>query len=611
MASTIELSQDERDALADVLDTNYAVTRKSTPALQPLSMYSSELKGLKQIAKLLDSASKSGALAEDETTRARYFNTLANQGLIEGSPDSPKLTPLATPFLDYLATEPTDEQWRGLENGLEHSLVRGLAERMARGEPVSETFKRVWLNVQTLFEYVGSTELDPLLNDADRLLDLFRINSVGWEIPRYFRLKPDDRAKFDAAFKKVPRTTEWTPTYKIERSASAYKDAGAQFQADVRFRISGFLNAYERLRKEMGVALPFLNRDLGVRLAKSEGAAPVAVASSLSLSHPRQLIVTGCPGSGKSHYVDLLAAEAGVKTFRTQFHPESTFFDFVGAYKPQPIYEAPGGPALLEADGSPRAGGRPLIDYRFVPGPFVRAYTYALQHPAEHVVLLIEELNRANAAAVFGDLLQLLDRDIDGTSKYEVMPSPDLCSHLAKLGLPAEMLSLPSNLYMWATMNSADQGVFPLDTAFRRRWNYVYKGYAEPCRYENGVQPRITFGGKAYPWDAFRSVLNQRLIELGVHEDKLVGPYFLTLEQMASPASVLEKLFLYLWDDVLRFRQDELFNAKSFSLVASVWDGGNGIPLSIDLPASLVGDETIPDQPSVEPVASEASDTSS
>ena len=551
-------------------------------------MYSSELKALKQIANLLQTVQETGQLAEDETTRARYFNTLSNQGLIEGTAEQPTLTALAQPFIVYLATEPSDQAWRSNSNDLELSLVRAQATSLAQGAQVSETFRRVWLNVQTFFERIPASEIDSLLQNSDKLLNLFKNNSVGWEISRYFRLNSNDRIAFDAVFAKVPRSKDWNPSYKIERSASAYKDAAAQCQPDIRFRISGFMNAYAKLRKELGEFFPYLNQELEVRSARlQKTTSPVAMLASNPLKHPRQLIVTGCPGSGKSHYVDQIARDSGAVIFRTQFHPESTFFDFVGAYKPQPIYEAIDGMALVDADGAAHSGGRPLIDYRFVPGPFVRALSHALANSNENVVLVIEELNRANAASVFGDLLQLLDRGAEGASKYKIMASPDLRSYLFRLGIPGDTLQLPANLYLWATMNSADQGVFPLDTAFRRRWSYIYKGYMEPCIWEGGHQPTITYGSKRYPWDAFRANLNQRLIDLGIHEDKLVGPYFLTQEQMLNPSSVLEKLFLYLWDDVLRFRQAELFGAKSFSQVSFTWANGAGSPLTFDLPAPI------------------------
>ena len=227
--------------------------------------------------------------------------------------------------------------------------------------------------------------------------------------------------------------------------------------------------------------------------------------------------------------------------------------------------------------------GKPLIDYRFVPGPFMRGLTRALVRPDENVVVLIEELNRGNTAAVMGDILQLLDRGSDGCSSYEIEVTEEQRTYFSSVGLTVNTIRLPKNLYLWATMNSADQGVFPLDTAFRRRWSYVYKGYTEPCRY-SPEESLITYGGKQYSWEIFRKAINDHLIEIGIHEDKLIGPYFMTVTQLIDPDAILQKLFLYLWDDVLRFRQDSLFTAKSFSAVAVAWARGSGAPLNLVLP---------------------------
>jgi len=585
------LSKDERQSLAQVLELEPDLTRKGTPALQPLSFYSSELKGTKQIAGLLDSVRKSGKLTDNETSRARYFNTLSNQGLVEGTAIAPKLTPAATHYLTPLSTGVDDEFWR-TEGGnkVELEVIRVLAQKLRDGGAVSDNFKQVWFNAQTFFDNVPPKELDKILGDRDRLLFLFQINSVGWEIAQYFRLAPAERAAFEQAFRKAKPSADWSPATPIEVAAAKYKDAAQSIQVDVRFRISGFLNAYNTLRSELGANLPRLDRQAVLRAGSSGSAGTVnqnLKNSTAPLSQPHQLIVTGCPGSGKSYFVDKLLEAAQCRVFRTQFHPESSFFDFVGAYKPQPVYEAINPAALLEeGDGSSFSRGRPLIDYRFVPGPLMQGLSYALAHPDENVVVLIEEINRGNAAAILGDTLQLLDRTESGESIYSVMATPEIRSYFAQQGLAVNDIRLPGNLYLWATMNSADQGVFPLDTAFRRRWNYIYKGYAEPCLYKP-EQSQILYGGSAYAWDDFREVLNQRLVELGVHEDKLIGPYFLTERQLAEPASVLEKLFLYLWDDVLRFRQDTLFAAKSFSRLGAIWANGAGAPLNLTLPPAL------------------------
>jgi len=307
------------------------------------------------------------------------------------------------------------------------------------------------------------------------------------------------------------------------------------------------------------------------------------LANASALKYPHQIIVTGCPGSGKSYYVDTLSKSAD-HVIRTQFHTESSFFDFVGSYKPTPLYEqCDDSKQLEEADGTLSSRGKPLIDYKYVPGPLMEGLYYALSNTDENIVVLIEEINRGNTAAILGDILQLLDRDESGVSRYGIKATPEQIAYFASLSMEIDTIKLPSNLYIWATMNSADQGVFPLDTAFRRRWNFVYKGYTEKCLYSSS-NSMIKYGGQSYEWDEFRSKINSKLIELGIHEDKLIGPYFLTESQLSNPEAILDKLFLYLWDDVLRFRQESLFNEVSFSSLADSWLGGSGAPLKIEEP---------------------------
>lgn len=591
----MHLSDKERLALVKVLNFQVSRTRKNTPKLLPLSLYSSELKGREQIAGCLKNIRDGNPLSDLPRSRDRYFNSLHNQGLASGTAAAPKLTALSHFYLDPLDRGETNDFWLG-DGGdaVELEVVRVLVGALQEGGDASDAFKLVWYGAQTFFDYLPDAEIPTVLADRELLLFLFRINSNGWEIARYFQLSKDERQEFEDAFAKVQSSDKWNPTDPIEIAAATYKDAAKNVQADVRYRISGFLKAYDNLRKNLGSKLPRLDRSLFVRAtvngdrastppplinADAEQAAP--------LPHPYQLIVTGCPGSGKSYYVDRLVEDADL-VIRTQFHPESTYFDFVGAYKPQPVYQQFDKEQFLEeGDGTVSRRGKPLIDYRFVPGPFMRGLTRALLRPDENVVVLIEELNRGNAAAILGDILQLLDRSSDGYSRYEIEATPEQQAYFASIGLTVNSIRLPQNLYLWATMNSADQGVFPLDTAFRRRWSYVYKGYTEPCRYPPD-DSLITYGGKQYSWDAFRKAINDHLIESGIHEDKLVGPYFLTVAQLSDPDAVLQKLFLYLWDDVLRFRQDSLFTAKSFSAVAMTWAKSSGAPLNLILPEASV-----------------------
>lgn len=589
----MQLTEADQLALTKVLDFHVPLTRKKTPALRPLSFYSSELKGTKQIAGTLKSIRDAGIVSENEISRERYFNTLWNQGLVEGTATEATLTPLADYYLVPLDNNVDDSFWQGDEaNEIELKVIRVLADRLSREQLVSDPFKAAWYWAQEFFDYVPTEDLPNVLADREKLLFLSHINANGWEIGRYFGLSSQEQQEFERAFEKVTVSEQGNSNVPIEIAASKYKDAAKRVQADVRFRISGFLNAYNQLRVELGAKLPRLDREFVLRAGTDQhsvthdGQKPsgTSSASAAPLQHPHQLIVTGCPGSGKSFYMDQLAKDASY-VIRTQFHAESSFFDFVGAFKPHPVYETidPVFP-LVEGDGRPSERGKPRIDYRYVAGPLMQGIGRALTHPNENVVVLIEELNRGNAAAILGDILQLLDRKDDGESRYGILATAEQRAYFFSINHPLETIRLPRNLYLWATMNNADQGVYPLDTAFRRRWSYVYKGYSEPCRYRSEAAI-IRYGGGDYFWDTFRSAVNVVLIQLGVHEDKLIGPYFLTEQQLRLPEAVLEKLFLYLWDDALRFRQDALFSGKSFSEVAAIWNNGAGAPLNISLPA--------------------------
>lgn len=195
--------------------------------------------------------------------------------------------------------------------------------------------------------------------------------------------------------------------------------------------------------------------------------------TDLSVKYERNRIVFGAPGTGKSFRLKNDCEELMEKTSgtyeRVTFHPDYSYSQFVGTYKP----------VMGEDNNS--------IRYDFVAGPFMRVYVDAIKSgrtgsPKAHL-LLIEEINRAKVAAVFGDVFQLLDRDSDGVSEYEIQASEDIRRYLAKElgGLPDNYnkIKLPNNMFIWATMNSADQGVFPMDTAFKRRWNFEYLGINE------------------------------------------------------------------------------------------------------------------------------------
>lgn len=245
------------------------------------------------------------------------------------------------------------------------------------------------------------------------------------------------------------------------------------------------------------------------------------------------ILFYGAPGTGKSH--DVWEMVGSSSWFATVFHPDMQNSDFSGTLKPG-----------VDKDGK--------VTYAFRPGPFAEAVARAWKNPAEKVYLVIEELNRAVAAAVFGELFQLLDREPDGSGQYKVgFPSPEYADWFAKqTGLALNKLSLPSNLWILATMNSADQGVYPLDTAFRRRWRQKYL----PIDYNKAPDSEVQFvtpaGVASTKWRTFAKALNDFLVsKLEVGEDRLVGPRFLS-EHDLKDGKIPGKLLIYLWDDLLR-----------------------------------------------------------
>ena len=228
------------------------------------------------------------------------------------------------------------------------------------------------------------------------------------------------------------------------------------------------------------------------------------------------------------------------------------------------------------------------IAYKFVPGPFLRILVRALNNPHNNYCLVIEEINRANAAAVFGDVFQLLDRDSNGVSEYEVAVSEDVKKFLKENGIEKDCLRIPSNMYIWATMNSADQGVFPLDTAFKRRWEFEYIDIdnGEKNASDGQLLPNewIIAGEKhKYRWNEVRKYINGLLSDNGVNEDKQMGVRFVTVTDAAkegdplsviSPETFKSKVLMYLWEDAARMCRQKTFanGIKTFSQLQNEWD---------------------------------------
>jgi len=219
------------------------------------------------------------------------------------------------------------------------------------------------------------------------------------------------------------------------------------------------------------------------------------------------------------------------------------------------------------------------IVYNFIPQTFLNAYMQAYRKPNENVYLIIEEINRGNCAQIFGDLFQLLDRDEYGVSEYTIKADADLKAFLVdEMGKDSDAikdgeLCLPSNLYIYATMNTSDQSLFPIDSAFKRRWDWEY----EPIKYKN-TNWVIDIQGKTYSWVSFQKEINRRIFEATSSEDKMFGDYFVNpSDGIITEKMLLNKILFYLWNDVCKDGEGDIFkvsDTEDVSFSELYGDGG-------------------------------------
>lgn len=373
----------------------------------------------------------------------------------------------------------------------------------------------------------------------------------------------------------------------------------------------------------------------------------------------RNRIIFGAPGTGKSFTLKReakkLLADGGYEE-RVTFHPDYSYANFVGTYKPVMVANKKATsdpnidyvisvlndkektaqdkydilferfkdegltrlPVLLglytdetfktrKQDGSDATGDNSVernhgkairkyvklisgqestsnIAYEYVPGPFMRVYVNALKsartdNPKPHL-LIIEEINRANVAAVFGEIFQLLDRGDDNVSEYPIQASEDIKTYLAKElgGSPDDYskIRIPDNMFIWATMNSADQGVFPMDTAFKRRWDFTYLGIDDNDEDIRGKYVVVgTKEQQRIEWNELRKAINEFLASEKINEDKQLGPYFLA-RNIVVPADggneidskrfcdvFKHKVLMYLFDDAGKQKRGKLFEGSA------------------------------------------------
>lgn len=297
---------------------------------------------------------------------------------------------------------------------------------------------------------------------------------------------------------------------------------------------------------------------------------------------PRQIIYYGAPGTGKSHTIKKEEDEGKITCIRTTFHPDSDYATFVGCYKPHKIK------------------GTNDLTYEFVEQAFLEAYKQAWMNPKEEIALVIEEINRGNCAQVFGDIFQLLDRSDDGWSTYPIKADTDIAEHLKELHIPGYaatmklrfgldkegndrypdrdwfgFMALPPNMSILATMNTSDQSLFPIDSAFKRRWDWKYikikkgkdkngkeLGWNIQIEDANGEPVKIIKEETKLSWWEFIQKVNEIIASMTSSADKQLGYFFCKPSKKANETdekptiitadTLVGKVIFYLWNDVFK-----------------------------------------------------------
>lgn len=422
---------------------------------------------------------------------------------------------------------------------------------------------------ETLFLKVGDSSADGKIHiiDEDRLC--FQVRGTNGSIRT---ISKNLLREFIDYFNRYPNAT----------SADARNDLSGKTDID-KFEY-GYNGTLTKLSE--------LNKVLSQR--KGQSAAP---SKNKITNLPLQQIFFGAPGTGKSFVINEVCAD--YENYRTTFHPDTDYASFVGSYKPITIMsnvrDMTGHP--VTEDGKEIKESR--IVYRYVMQAFLKAYVAAWREQQNDepkpVFLIVEEINRGNCAQIFGDIFQLLDRNASGFSDYPIVADDDLAQELKEIlgefsiakhdainalynggkdvvGMVknGECLLLPNNMYIWATMNTSDQSLFPIDSAFKRRWDWNYIKIKDA-----GENFKIVFtNGNTYDWWRFVSAINGR-IEGGEiqQEDKKLGYFFAKAkDKVITPKVLLSKVLFYLYNDVFKdfgldddFFKDENGETMSFA----------------------------------------------
>ncbi len=374
-------------------------------------------------------------------------------------------------------------------------------------------------------------------NYTDEIIELKKFRSEGG-VPL------SEEANKYADCKPIMILLRWG--FLVESSDSSIGGKHISVAPDVIHRYSSRLSNLKIYNIDMDCDVPITDNDKEVGLRTN----------TERVKGGTNILLYGVPGSGKSYKVDEII-DNKTKSERIVFHPDYTYADFIGQIMPK----------LEKSNG----GNEERLTYKFIPGPFTKIIKLAINDPGHMYYLVIEEINRGNAPAIFGDIFQLLDRDDTGNGEYHIT-NFDIAKEVYD-GDENHDVIMPSNLTVLATMNTSDQNVFTLDTAFQRRWDMEY--------IRNNVANAKHAGKKieesSITWGAFATVVNEEIleynIELSSSEDKQLGAYFVMEEELAENRFP-EKALKYLWDDAFKLDRDKVFDEsiKSIGELVSTYE---------------------------------------
>lgn len=282
------------------------------------------------------------------------------------------------------------------------------------------------------------------------------------------------------------------------------------------------------------------------------------------------IIYYGVPGTGKSYDID---QKYQTNLFRTTFYEDYSYSDFIGQVAP-----------VLRGNDTKTQ----KLVYEFVPGDFAKVLKFSIDNPTKMVNFVIEELNRANTGAVFGDVFQLLDRK-NFISEYAINneqlakyiysdTTKDFIYRWLKIDISKFEIKIPNNLNIIATMNTSDQNIYPLDTAFTRRWQMEYVSVDF-----NKLENDFNVEGLDIPWREFAEYVNHKILSHNIinSEDKQIGPFFASRETISDRSKFANKVLVYLWKDVFKHNKEDLFNTDIILGIQSLIQTYNKNPYDV------------------------------